>query len=67
MSDASAGTLRRLANALGVGSVFLIGVGLLVLGVFVMFAQNVYRPAFFRGETLNAATEMLTEEDLAVA
>ncbi|MCF2527381.1 APC family permease [Yinghuangia soli] len=48
----------------GMGSVFLIGVGLLVLGVFVMLAVNVFQPAFFRGETLNAKTAVHTEDDL---
>jgi amino acid transporter len=36
----------------GVGGVFVIGVGALVLGVLLMLAWNAVAPAFFRGETL---------------
>jgi amino acid transporter len=36
----------------GVGLVFLLGVGVLALGVVVMVVQRVRRPAFFRGVTL---------------
>ncbi len=40
----------------GVGGVFVIGVGMLVLGVPLMIACAVTRPAFFRGRTLSRAT-----------
>jgi amino acid transporter len=36
----------------GLGLVFVLGVGVLLLGVVVMAVQRVRRPAFFRGETL---------------
>jgi amino acid transporter len=36
----------------GVGGVFVIGVGALLLGVLLMVAWNAVAPAFFRGETL---------------
>jgi len=36
----------------GVGLVFILGVGVIVIGVVVMIWQAVKRPAFFRGETL---------------
>ncbi len=36
----------------GVGSVFLIGVGSLVLGVLLMIVWNIIAPEFFRGQTL---------------
>ncbi|WP_432573247.1 APC family permease [Kineococcus sp. SYSU DK005] len=36
----------------GVGLVFLLGTGILVLGAVVMVVQRVLRPAFFRGDTL---------------
>ncbi len=50
---------------LGMGTVFVIGVGLLVLGVFLMFAWQYRAPEFFRGETLTHDTAVLaTEEDL---
>ncbi len=37
---------------LGIGSVFLIGIGALLLGVVVMFVYQWVRPDYFRGETL---------------
>ena len=37
----------------GVGLVFILGVGVLVLGVVVMIINAIRRPAFFRGETLD--------------
>ena len=40
----------------GIGGVFVIGVGMLVLGVPLMVACAVTRPAFFRGRTLPRAT-----------
>ncbi|GAB3349378.1 APC family permease [Modestobacter lapidis] len=36
----------------GVGGVFVVGVGTLLLGVLLMAAWNVVAPAFFRGETM---------------
>ncbi|MHB1064128.1 MAG: APC family permease [Georgenia sp.] len=36
----------------GIGLVFILGVGVLALGVVVMFVQYLRRPAFFRGESL---------------
>ena len=36
----------------GIGGVFLLGVGSLLLGVVLMFAWQAYAPAYFRGETL---------------
>jgi amino acid transporter len=49
----------------GMGTVFVIGVGLLLLGVILMFAWQLRAPEFFRGETLRHDTAVLaTEEDL---
>jgi amino acid transporter len=49
----------------GIGSVFIIGVGLLLLGVVLMFVWQSRAPGFFRGETLRHDTAVLTsEEDL---
>jgi amino acid transporter len=39
----------------GVGGVFVIGIGALVLGALLMLAYNVVAPAYFRGETLDAS------------
>ncbi|WP_019202482.1 APC family permease [Tsukamurella sp. 1534] len=40
----------------GIGGVFVLGVGMLVLGLPLMIACAVHRPAFFRGETLPRET-----------
>ena len=50
-------------SILGVGSVFVIGVGLLLVGVVVMFVWQARAPAFFRGETLRHDTPTLVPED----
>ncbi len=52
-------------SVFGVGTVFLIGVGLLALGVLLMLAWERRAPAFFRGETLRADTPALVVEDPA--
>ncbi|WP_243229850.1 APC family permease [Microbacterium sp. CIAB417] len=36
----------------GVGLVFILGVGIIVVGIAIMIWQSIRRPAFFRGETL---------------
>ncbi|WTG93665.1 APC family permease [Kitasatospora sp. NBC_01560] len=48
---------------LGIGSVFVIGVGILLLGVVLMTWYRAYRPEFFRGETLRKDTPALVVED----
>ncbi|RKT06215.1 amino acid/polyamine/organocation transporter (APC superfamily) [Streptomyces sp. 3211.6] len=48
---------------LGVGSVFVIGVGLLALGVVIMLITQRRSPAFFRGEVLTKSTPSLVVED----
>jgi amino acid transporter len=46
----------------GVGGVFVIGIGTLLLGVVLMFVWNAIAPAFFKGETLREGTpELLLE------
>ncbi|MFP5021001.1 APC family permease [Pseudonocardia phyllosphaerae] len=45
-----------------IGGVFVIGVGMIVLGVPLMLACAVRLRAFFRGESLNAATPILVPE-----
>ncbi|MDQ0942717.1 APC family permease [Streptomyces sp. V1I1] len=47
----------------GVGSVFVIGVGLLLLGVVLMLAMQRRSPAFFRGEVLTKETPALVVND----
>lgn len=50
----------------GVGGVFVVGVGALLLGVVLMVAWNAVAPAFFRGETmLPGAGDLLAEPDRA--
>lgn len=51
------------SSVLGVGSVFVIGVGLLLLGVVLMVAMERRSPAFFRGEILTKETPALVVED----
>jgi amino acid transporter len=43
----------------GLGVVFVIGVGLILVGVLVMLVMRARHPAFFQGRTLNRDTEML--------
>ncbi|MEU0392008.1 APC family permease [Streptomyces sp. NPDC006208] len=47
----------------GVGSVFVIGVGLLLLGLVLMVAMQRRSPAFFRGEVLTKETPSLVVAD----
>ncbi|MET7272689.1 MULTISPECIES: APC family permease [Streptomyces] len=51
------------SSVLGVGSVFVIGVGLLALGVVIMSVMRRRSPAFFRGEVLTKSTPALVAED----
>ncbi|RSS74705.1 APC family permease [Streptomyces sp. WAC06614] len=48
---------------LGIGNVFVIGVGLLLLGLVVMLVTERRSPAFFRGEVLTRSTPALVVED----
>jgi amino acid transporter len=50
-----------------IGGVFLIGVGIFVLGVILMYIWRAVAPAFFRGETLNRDTATLVPDPEAVA
>ncbi|MFJ8194145.1 APC family permease [Streptomyces sp. NPDC096094] len=50
------------SSVLGVGSVFVIGVGLLALGVVIMCVMSRRSPAFFRGEVLTRSTPALIAE-----
>lgn len=51
------------STVLGVGSVFVIGVGLLALGLVIMFVTERRSPAFFRGQVLTKSTPALVVED----
>ncbi|MGW7056324.1 APC family permease [Streptomyces sp. NPDC054887] len=51
------------SSLFGVGSVFVIGVGLLLLGAVLMFVMQRVSPAFFRGEVLTKETPALVVED----
>jgi amino acid transporter len=54
-----------------IGGVFLLGFGSLLIGVVLMIIWRLYRPAFFRGEVLNAGSPTLvpvgTDEEVAAA
>jgi amino acid transporter len=45
-----------------IGGTFSLDVGVLVLGLILMFTMQTFRPAFFRGETLNRDTPTLVSE-----
>lgn len=47
----------------GVGSVFIIGIGSLLVGVVLMFLWQLKAPAFFRGETLTHDTPVLVPDE----
>ncbi|GAA3290684.1 hypothetical protein GCM10020295_05700 [Streptomyces cinereospinus] len=51
------------SSVLGMGSVFVIGVGLLALGLVIMAVMQWRSPAFFRGEVLTSSTPALVAED----
>jgi amino acid transporter len=51
------------SSVFGVGSVFVIGIGLLAFGVVLMFAWRRRHPEFFRGETLASDTPVLVLDD----
>ncbi|RAF54613.1 amino acid transporter, partial [Burkholderia multivorans] len=40
------------SSVFGIGPVFVLGIGVLLLGVVIMIVQAIRHPAFFRGETL---------------
>ncbi|MDN3292989.1 APC family permease [Streptomyces ficellus] len=51
------------SSVFGIGSVFVIGVGLLLLGVVLMLVMQRRSPAFFRGEVLTKETPALVVQD----
>ncbi|MFI2237122.1 APC family permease [Streptomyces chrestomyceticus] len=51
------------SSVLGVGSVFVIGVGLLLLGFVLMLVMRRRSPAFFRGEVLTRSTPAMVVEE----
>jgi hypothetical protein len=51
------------SSVFGVGSVFVIGIGLLLLGAVLMLAWRSRHPEFFRGETLKQETPALVFDE----
>jgi amino acid transporter len=49
------------SSLFGVGTVFVIGVGIILAGVVVMLVMRVLRPAFFRGEVLTDDAQVFTD------
>lgn len=49
------------SSVAGLGTVFVIGVGILLAGVAIMLYMAKVKPAFFRGETLNEDTEIFED------
>lgn len=54
---------RTVSVVLGVGPVFVTGVGILLLGAVLMTWYGLCRPESFRGETLRKDTPALVMED----
>jgi amino acid transporter len=48
---------------LGIGGVFLIGIGTLLLGMVLMEVYNWFAPAYFRGEILTADTQVVVTDE----
>ncbi|CAN5164354.1 APC family permease [soil metagenome] len=48
----------------GLGTVFILGVGIILFGVVLMGIMYAIAPAFFKGETLKRDTPAFTEEDI---
>jgi amino acid transporter len=46
-----------------IGGVFILDTGMLLLGIILMFTMQAFRPAFFRGETLNRNSATLVTDD----
>ena len=46
----------------GIGGVFVIGIGSLLVGVVLMLLWQLRQPAFFRGETLTTDTPVLVPD-----
>jgi amino acid transporter len=46
-----------------IGGTFILDVGTLLIGVILMFTMQAFRPAYFRGETLNRDSATLVTED----
>ena len=49
-----------------IGGVFILDVGVLLLGVILMYVYKAFRPAYFRGEVLNRDTPTRVPEDIGV-
>jgi amino acid transporter len=49
-----------------IGGVFILDVGVLLLGIILMYVYRAIRPAYFRGEVLNRDTPTRVPEDLGV-
>jgi hypothetical protein len=49
-----------------IGGVFILDVGVLLLGIVLMYVFKAFRPAYFRGEVLNRDTPTRVPEDIGV-
>jgi amino acid transporter len=49
-----------------IGGVFILDVGVLLLGIILMYVYKAFRPAYFRGEVLNRDTPTRVPEDLGI-
>jgi amino acid transporter len=48
------------------GGVFILDVGVLLLGIILMYVYKAFRPAYFRGEVLNRDTPTRVPEDIGI-
>ncbi len=57
---------RSPARSRVIGGVFILDVGVLLLGIVLMYVYRAIRPAYFRGEVLNRDTPTRVPEDIGV-
>ena len=63
LHDAASPEYGSGASIFGVGLVLILGVGLILTGLILMFVWRAAQPAFFRGETLRKDTPVLVMDD----
>ncbi len=63
LHDAASPEYGSGASVFGVGLVLVLGLGLILSGLILMFAWRAAQPAFFRGETLRRDTPVLIMDD----
>ena len=67
VSTSYTGWLMPFAPHWRIGGVFIIGIGIFVIGIILMYIWRAVSPAFFRGETLNRDTATLVPDPESAA